>query len=281
MQETLLFDQFTWLVFAAPFLGLLAAGLSKRQDPVIRGNRVLRHDGPARVSHWTHAVGTALLLVSGIVLGTRFTPSFVTGNDATATWFNVHFVFALFFLFGTFYWLGNTIISRWRFGEHMPTKNAITYTLNHYGSLLGVRSCTYPKEAKYFESERMAFILAIVATVAVLVSGLFKVLAHALALPEGLMNAMTWVHDISAALMLLFFLAHVFFGAVLPVSWKTLKSMFTGYVPLEHAKHEHSAWIEELEEKGAVVTATDMTGEAGEANAPLAAQGRKDGLEHV
>ena len=280
MQETLLFDQFTWLVFAAPFLGLLVAGLSKRQDPVIRGKRVLRHDAPARVSHWTHAVGTALLLVSGIILGTRFSPSFVTGDDAAATWFNVHFVFALLFLFGTFYWLGNTIISRWRFREHMPTKNAITYTLNHYGSLLGVKRCTYPKEAKYFESERMAFILAIIATVAVLVSGLLKVLAHALLLPEGFMNVVTWTHDISAALMLLFFLAHVFFGAVLPVSWKTLKSMLTGYVPLEHARHEHSAWIEELEGKGAVEATAAEKDETGGQSVPLAA-GRKEGIEHV
>lgn len=281
MQETLLFDQFTWLVFAAPFLGLLVAGLSKRHDPVIRGDRILRHDGPARVSHWTHALGTALLLVSGIILGTRFTPSFVTGDDSTALWFNVHFVFALLFLFGTFYWLGNTIISRWRFGEHMPTKNAIIYTLNHYGSLLGVKKCTYPKEAKYFESERMAFILAIVATVLVLVSGLFKVLAHALALPEGFMNAITWTHDISAALMLLFFLAHVFFGAILPVSWKTLKSMFTGYLPLEHAKHEHAAWVEELEEKGAIEGADETKDETDGAGVPFAAQGRKEGIDHV
>lgn len=281
MQETLLFDQLTWLVFAAPFLGLLVAGLSKRDDPAIRGDRVLRHDGPARVSHWTHALGTALLLVSGIVLGTRFTPSFVTGNDATATWFNVHFVFTLLFLFGTFYWLGNTIISRWRFREHLPTKNAITYTLNHYGSLLGVKKCTYPKEAKYFESERMAFILAIVATVSVLVSGLIKTLAHALPLPEGFMNAMTWTHDIAAALMLLFFLAHVFFGAVLPVSWTTLRSMFTGYVPLERAKHEHAAWIEELEEQGAAKAADATHENADGTRAPHASAERKEGIDHV
>lgn len=281
MQETLLFDQFTWLVFAAPFLGLLVAGLSKRRDPVIKGGRVLRHDGPARVSHWSHAIGTAALLVSGIILGTRFTPAFVTSDASTALWFNVHFLFVLLFLFGTFYWLGNTIISRWRFREHMPTKNAITYTLNHYGSLLGVKKCTYPKEAKYFESERMAFILAIVATVAVLASGLLKVAAHAFFLPEGFMGVVTWTHDIAAALMLLFFLAHVFFGAILPVSWTTLRSMFTGYVPLEHAKHEHSAWIEELEEKGAVEAAADTVGEADGKIAPLAAQGRKEGMEHV
>lgn len=248
MGDTLLFDRFFWIVFMMPFVGLLAAGLSKRRDPSVCGKRVLRHDAPARAAHWSHAVGTVLLLASGIVLGTRFTPSLAAGKDAMALWFNVHFLFVLLFLFGTFYWLGNTVVSRWRFREHLPTRHALSYTLNHYGSLLGFKSCTYPKEAKYFESERMAFILALIATAAVLVSGLLKVLAHALSLPEGFMNAVTWTHDCSAALMLLFLAAHVFFGAVLPFSWPNLRSMFTGYVPLEHAEREHPAWVEGLKD---------------------------------
>ncbi|MEI3230754.1 MAG: cytochrome b/b6 domain-containing protein [Gordonibacter pamelaeae] len=248
MGDTLLFDRFFWVVFMMPFVGLLAAGLSKRKDPTVRGRRILRHDGPARAAHWSHAIGTVLLLVSGIVLGTRFTPSFTVGKDAVALWFNVHFLFVLLFLFGTFYWLGNTVVSRWRFREHLPTKHALSYTLNHYGSLLGFKSCTYPKEAKYFESERMAFILALVATAAVLISGLLKVLAHVLSLPEGFLNVVTWTHDCSAALMLLFLAAHVFFGAVLPFSWPNLRSMFTGYVALEHAEREHPAWVESIKE---------------------------------
>ena len=281
MKESLLFDQFTWLVFVAPFLGLLVAGLSKRQDPIIKGTRVLRHDGPARVSHWTHAIGTAFLLLSGIILGTRFTPSFVTDDSSTALWFNIHFIFVLLFLFGTFYWLGNTLISRWRFREHLPTSNAIPYTLNHYGSLLGVKKCTYPKEAKYFQSERLAFILAILATVIVLLSGLLKVLAHVVALPEGLMNVTTWVHDLSAALMLLFFVAHIFFGLFLPVSWKTLRSMFTGYVPLDQVKHEHAAWFEERSEKGAIEDPDAIKHEIEDAESLLPALEYKEGVEHV
>lgn len=258
MTETLLFDQFTWLIFVVPFLGLLVAGLSKRQDPEIRGDRIYRHDVPARVSHWCHALGTLFLLISGIILGTRFTPAFVEGGNASAVWFNVHFVFALLFLFGTFYWLGNTIISTHRLAEHLPTKKAIKSTINHYGSMLGFKRFTYPREDKYFESERMAFVMAVLVAAAMVLTGLIKVLAHWVNLPDGLMLVVTWTHDICAVLMLLFLLAHVFFAVVIPAAWKTFPSMIFGYMPLDHAREEHAAWVDELEKKegarGASVT---------------------------
>jgi formate dehydrogenase subunit gamma len=247
MRESLWFDSYIWLVFIMPFVGLLCAGLSRRRDPVIEGERVLRHDRAARLAHWTHAVSTAMLLLSGIALGARFSPSLSTGSVATAWLFNLHFVFVLVFLFGTFYWLGNTVISRHRLREHLPTRNLVTYTLRHYGHLLGFKRFSTPPESKYFESERAAFILAVLAAAWVLISGLFKVAAHAVSLPGALMNVMTWAHDISAVLMLLFFFAHVFFAAVVPFAWKTLPSMFTGYVALDHARRDHAAWIEQLE----------------------------------
>lgn len=259
MEETLWFDMLAPLVIAAPFLGFLVAALSKRTDPVIRGDRVLRHDGPARLAHWSHALGTVALLVSGTILGTRFTPSFVTTSEMSALWFNVHFVCALLFLFGTFYWLGNTLIARHRFREHLPHKHAVSSILNHYGSLLRIKGCTMPEEEKYFESERVAFIMALLAASLVGLSGLAKVASHLVSLPEGLMNAVTWIHDLSAVLMLLFVLAHVFFGALLPVAWKAFPSMITGYIKLEDAEEEYRAWVKELKAGESTQEGTDVT----------------------
>ena len=71
------FDQAPWLVALAPFFGLFLSAFAKRTDPFIAGDRVYRHDAPARLSHWTHGIGTAVCLASGIVLGLRFTPAFV------------------------------------------------------------------------------------------------------------------------------------------------------------------------------------------------------------
>src|SRR5574340_414066 len=247
MKETLWFDTATWLIALAPFAGILAAGVSKRRDPRIVGARVLRHDAPAIVSHWTHGIGTAVLLASGIALGFLFVPSLLGSGQPVWTAMNVHFVAVVSFLFGTFYYGANTVLAPNRLKEHLPTKNAVDYTVRHYGLLLGFKKFTFPPEAKYFESEKVAYLMAAAGTITIIASGLLKVAAHAISVPAGLMALVTPLHDIAAVAMLLFFLAHVFFAAILPMGWPMLVSMFTGYVSLEHAKAEHAGWLEELQ----------------------------------
>ncbi|MDI6901565.1 MAG: cytochrome b/b6 domain-containing protein [Anaerosomatales bacterium] len=247
MGEELWFDSAMWLVWLAPFAGVLAAGLTRRRDPVIEGDRVLRHDPAAILEHWTHGIGTAVLLASGIALGVWFTPALVGSGEPVRAWMNVHFAATVVFLFGTFYYGANTLLAVKRFKEHLPTKDALDFTKRHYGLLLGFKKFTFPPERKYFESEKMAYLLALGATAVVILTGFVKVAAHAADLPAGLMAVVTPVHDIAAIAMLAFFLAHVFFAAVLPASWPVLKSMFTGYVSLEHVKKEHAGWLAELE----------------------------------
>ena len=189
-----------------------------------------------------------MCLASGIVLGLRFTPAFVEDGPAAILWQNVHFAAAIVFLFGTFYYLGNTIISKWRLREHLPTKNVVAYTVRHYGLLVGIKKFTMPPEDKYFESEKAAYVMAVVTAALLVVTGLVKALAHVvLTLPDGLMNVMFWVHDIAAALMLLFLAAHVFFAVIAPFSWKTFPSMLIGWMPRGEAEKEHAGWMERLE----------------------------------
>lgn len=245
----LLFDSGWWLVLLAPFAGILAAGLTRRQEPRVEGDRVLRHDGAAILEHWTHGVGTAFLLASGIALGLLFVPRLVGSGTPTWAAMNIHFVAVVMFLFGTFYYAANTVISWHRFAEHLPTKNAFSFTVQHYGHLLGVKKYEMPPEDKYFESEKMAYILALVATATVIATGFVKALAHVVDIPGGLAGAATFVHDVATVAMLAFFLAHVFFAAILPNSWPVLRSMFTGYVTKEQAQKEHAGWYRRLTEK--------------------------------
>ncbi|MHB1136964.1 MAG: cytochrome b/b6 domain-containing protein [Coriobacteriia bacterium] len=252
----LLFDSAWWLVFLAPLLGVLAAAFTRRQDPRIDGDRVLRHDGAARLEHWTHGLGTALLLATGIALGFLFLPRLVRDTDSVWLTMNLHFVGVVVFLFGTFYYAANTLISAYRFREHLPTGNAISFTVQHYGKLLGVKKFTMPPEDKYFESEKMAYVLAILASVGVILSGIVKVLAHIMDIPGWLAGIATPVHGVSTIAMLLFFLAHVFFSSVLPMSWPVLRSMFTGYVPREYAEKEHAGWYQRLSASETTTTTT-------------------------
>lgn len=239
----LLFNSAGWAVWIAPFAGILAAAVTRRVDPHIEGDQVVRHDGAAMLAHWTHGIGTAALLVTGIALGLLFVPRLVVGVKAAGLVMNIHFAAVVFFLFGTFYWAANTLLATKRFGEHLPDHNAISYTIRHYGLLLGFKKFTMPPEDKYFESERMAFILALIATIPIILTGFVKVAAHAMDVPGQIVRIATITHDVSTVLMLAFFLAHVFFAAVLPMSWPVLRSMFTGRVSLDHVKAEHAGWL--------------------------------------
>lgn len=242
----LLFNSGAWAIVLAPFVGVFAASMTKRVDPHVDGDKVLRHDGAAILEHWTHGLGTAALLATGISLGFLFVPRLIIGFKTAALVMNLHFAAVILFLFGTFYWATNTVLAPRRFKEHLPTKNAIAYTVRHYGLLLGFKKYTMPAEEKYFESERMAFILAVLATGLVVITGFVKVAAHVWNLPGAIVGAATFTHDVSTILMLAFFLAHIFFAAVLPMSWPVLRSMFTGTVSLEHAKAEHAGWLADI-----------------------------------
>ena len=235
-----------WL---APFAGILAAGLTGRQDPRIEGDRVLRHDTAAIVEHWTHGLSTAVLLVSGIALGVLFVPALVAGTSVAVA-MNIHFAAVVVFLFGTFYYGANTMLAPGRLREHLPTSDAVEYTKRHYGLLLGFKKFTMPPERKYFESEKMAYLMAAAATIAIIVTGMLKVAAHSLGVPAGLMAVATPVHDIASVVMVAFLLPHIFFAAILPSSWPILRSMFTGHVSLEYAQKEHAGWLAELGQTG-------------------------------
>jgi len=151
------------------------------------------------------------------------------------------------FLFGTFYYGANTLLATKRLREHLPTKDAVEYTKRHYGLLLGFKKFTMPPERKYFESEKMAYLMAAATTITILVTGLLKVLAHSVDLPSQVMAIATPVHGVATLVMAAFLVPHIFFAAILPSSWPILRSMFTGHVTLDYAKHEHAGWLAELE----------------------------------
>jgi formate dehydrogenase subunit gamma len=247
----LLFNSAWWLIVAAPFAGILLAGFTKRRDPFIDGERVLRHDDAAILEHWTHGIGTMFLLISGVSLGFLFVPRLLGRGVPVWTAMNIHFVAAVAFLFGTFYYAANTLLSTKRFGEHLPTRNAFAFTVQHYGHLLGVKKYHMPPEDKYYESEKMAYVMALGGSALIVVTGLFKALAHVLSIPAPVMGAMTLVHDLSTLVMAAFFLAHVFFAAIAPFSWPVLGSMFTGYVSRDQVRNEHAGWYARLTGRGA------------------------------
>ena len=227
VSSSLLFDHCLWLLLLMPCLGLILTYFTKRTKPYRKNGKIYRHDVAARVEHWPHALGTLFLLISGIIMGLSFFISFISTSEEAVIALNVHFVAACAFLFGTFYYIGNAISEPARMKEHLPNKDAISSTMNHYGAQLGFKRAKYPKEKKYFQSENMA-------------------IQHSIDLPGFVVSAATLLHDIGTVAMLLFLLAHVFFAVLVPWSWKTFPSMIHGWMPEEEAKKEHPGWYEDI-----------------------------------
>jgi formate dehydrogenase subunit gamma len=244
-QVSFLFDKMPWMIPLAAFIGILSAGLCHRTDPYIKGNRVLRHDSAAILSHWSHAIGCVLLLVTGFGLGFFFIPRLIPGVTAAAWLMNLHFVSALLFIFGGFFWATNMVISPARLIEHLPDSNSLREMVTHYAHLFKLTK-TEVRPGKYHGSERLAFVPIVLMTFVIIVSGFFKVAARVVDLPTDLMTGMTFIHDISTVIMLLLLVAHVVLGALVPWSWPLLGSMIRGHVSLDYAKKDHAAWIEQL-----------------------------------
>jgi len=188
-----------------------------------------------------------------------FFPALVRGGTPVWTAMNVHFAAVVVFLFGTFYYGANTVLSLSRLREHLPTGDAVEYTKRHYGLLLGFKRFTMPPERKYFESEKMAYLMAAAATITIIATGFVKLAAHSLNLAPGMMRVVTPLHDVATLVMVAFILPHIFFAAILPSSWPIFRSMFTGHVSLDYAKHEHAGWLAELEQADAADAADETT----------------------
>ncbi len=243
----LLFDNLWWVIFIAAFGGLLLGSFWQRVDPYIKEQQVWRHDGAARLSHWTHAAGCTLLLVSGVALGFLFIPRMVSGPAGASLMMDIHFYGASLFVFGGFFWLSNTILSPWRFREHMPDKGSLVEGVTHYAHIFGLTK-KIVRPAKYDGSERLAFVPIVLFAVFLILSGFLKLSARFLDLSSGLLSSMTWLHDVSALMMIVLFFFHVLLAAVVPWSWPLLASMFNGWVPKDFAKSHHPVWYEQLDQ---------------------------------
>jgi len=249
--ELFLFDHYWWALFLVVFLALLLSAYTHRKKPHCEGDRVLRHDIPARVSHWFNAGGILILIFSGFALGFLFFPRQVAYTGGAQTMFNLHFIGAMLFLFGAVYWVGNTFLNPKRFEEHIPYQGSIKDAVIHYLKLAGVPIKKGERPVgKYEASERLAFIPLTLLALFMGVTGLIKVSARIWHVPDGLLSFATWTHDWSTLLLSILLIFHIILAAVVPWAWPLFRSMIHGSVSKEFVKSHHPGWYAELQREG-------------------------------
>jgi formate dehydrogenase subunit gamma len=200
------------------------------------------------MEHWSHALSTVLLLVTGVGLGFLFIPRLVSGTETVGFLLNLHFVGVLLFMFGIFYYASNALVNG-KFQEHLPEVSDFQGALAHYAAKF---SGKHPApDGKYIASEKLAYLGFAVAVFGIVATGSVKVAAHVFSLPGWLMQAMTFLHDLAALGMLAMLAMHVLMSSIVPWSWPLVGGILHGYVSEEYVREHHALWYEELRRGGA------------------------------
>jgi len=246
----LLFSSAGWTIPIAALLGVFTAAFKehRKPKPQIKDGKVLRHDATMFLQHWSVAMGTVVLVATGILLGFLFVPRFVQEPQTVGLVLNLHFVGVLILAFGICHYVVDLLLVGGA-RELLPKPRDLKESITQYTSKLGIGQP--PRPAKYFSTQKIAYPIWGVLVLGISLTGLLKVAAYDWSLPSGLMSAMTLLHDVFALLMICMLVMHVVAGALMPWSWPLLVSMLTGYVSEEYARKNHPKWVKEMEREGA------------------------------
>ncbi len=242
----LFFNSAAWAIPIAVFLGVFVGATIRREKSKIINGKVLRHSWASPFYHWSFALSGIALIITGIYVGFLFIPRILDDPQAVNLMYNIHFMGALFFLFGMSAHITDGYVTG-KIKEHLPESNDFGDAVSHYTSKVGLGN--HPSEGKYLASERLSYVLWLVFIGLVVFTGFFKAAAHIWDIPGGVMGAATLIHDLSALAMIALLVFHVLLGALVPWSWQLLRSMFTGHVSEKYVEKHHPVWYEELKGK--------------------------------
>lgn len=107
-----------------------------------------------------------------------------------------------------------------------------------------------PPQGFYNAGQKLVAILAILASVALVVTGALMVILADKAGTESLLQWCLLVHFCAAGSMAIFLPVHIYMAAAAPGEGPALRSMFTGYVPESFVKHHNPLWYERLKNEG-------------------------------
>ncbi|MGD8626145.1 MAG: cytochrome b/b6 domain-containing protein [Anaerolineae bacterium] len=239
----LLFTSAWWTIPVAALFGVFLGAYRERRrpKPEVKDGKILRHDDVMFLEHWSVALSTVLLAITGILLGFFFIPRFVQDPETVGFMLNLHFVGVLVFTFGVCHYVTDLFLVGGA-RELLPSASDLKESITQYTAKLGMAQ--QPRAGKYFPTQKITYPVWAVSVLIISLTGILKVAAHAWNLPAGFMGAMTWLHDASAVVMIVLLVFHVVAGALVPWSWPLLRSMLTGYVSEEYARKNHPGWVE-------------------------------------
>jgi formate dehydrogenase gamma subunit len=232
-------------------------------------NKVQRHGFRGRFTHWTVALSTLALIVSGfgqMPMYKRYYIADLPGLGWTAdysTTLIVHYLAAMVLLFAvTFHLVFHVIRKDY---DLIPKRGDFRTSYLIIKAMVTEQEA--PPSGKYLAEQRLAYAFLAFSFLIVGLTGLLKVLKN---LPSVNFSAqaMVWIsdlHTLSAFLLVFGIVAHLA-AFLFRENRPLLPAMFTGKVNLNYVKHRHRLWYARLSGKGSAVSLQEAPAQVPEEN---------------
>lgn len=262
LKYELLFNTAVLAIPVAALLGVFLGSLEDKEEDrstKIVAGKVERHSELMFIQHWSHAIGTVILIVTGIGLGTLFIPRTFQGVENIGFALNMHFIGIVLFFFGASFYITKGLLTG-EISHMMPKKGDIMGAIGHYKAMIFGGDA--PKEGKFLAVERVIFPFWIFGVSGITLTGIIKIIAHVWSIPGAMMGLITPLHGFFAIYMALLLCGHVFAAAILPASWPLIRSMITGTMDEKYVAHHHQKWYEEIQAERGKETSDTSTQDA-------------------
>lgn len=216
-------------------------------------NKIKRHSTIELIEHWSIAVSGIVLLFTGLgclPLYKRYYISEIPGFGWTADFYNVtvvHYVASIVFLSAVIFHIVYHGLRK-DFAL-LPKRGDISQSIKVLAAMIGLGK--EPPSEKYLPEQRIAYVGIGIIILLLTITGVVKVLKNLewIVLSPTLESINTLIHTLTGFLFMLALIVHVGTVVVFRSNWPLLKSMFTGYVDEEYAKHRHAIWYEKIKKK--------------------------------
>lgn len=194
--------------------------------------RVYMHTVTARVLHWINAIAIFILIATGFYIHAPIEFGFLAGSmDSARFW---HFVFMWVVAFGFLYRvIWSAITGDWReIMFRFKDIKGFPSLIKYYTFM----ASDHPNYGKYNPGQKMTYTLFPVLVGVQVVTGLVLYWPNELATlgtTLGGIATVRLIHYLVTWLFICMVAAHVYLASI--NGWEMLKSIFTGYVPADHA----------------------------------------------
>jgi len=208
---------------------------ARREEDVVVGDEIVRHNLTARVHHWTVAVLFFLCLLTGLPI---WMPVFgwmanLVGGLHVARWLHpwtgVALSLAMLWMF--LHWLGDMRLEP-RDREWLGPK-ALAYMKEGTDT---------SEEGKYNGGQKLFFFAVSLAVVGLLLTGV--VMWNPLAFPRLLSETAILLHDVTFILFTVAIVLHVYLGTAAEPG--TFRAMIRGTVTRRWARFHHGRWYRQV-----------------------------------